>query len=96
MNNLHAIIVKYVHQTSHKPGRISLRSGRHYISGHRKLIPWNMDIGTRLEDQAIEWLNDQGFTVLYTAELNEYESVVLVREFCDLNEDPAEWRANHC
>lgn len=29
MNNLHAIVVRYVRPSATKPGRISLKSGRH-------------------------------------------------------------------
>lgn len=96
MNNLHAIIIKYVHPTNTKPARVSLKSGRHYAVNSRKLVPWNHEAGSRLEDQASYWLTSRGFTVRYAAELNERESVILVREFCALDEDPAAWRANHC
>lgn len=52
MNNLHAIIIKYVHPTNARPGRVSLKSGRHYAVNSRKLVPWNHEAGSRLEDQA--------------------------------------------
>lgn len=96
MNNLHAIVVRYVRPSATKLGRISFKSGRHWAEASSKLVPWNHAAGSRLEDQAASWLTSRGFTVRYSAEINERESVILVREFCTLDEDPAEWRANHC
>ena len=97
MNTLHAIIVRYVQPTNTRPGRVSLTSGRHYAGRRGRVIvtPWDYAAGNSIEEQAAKWLTDHGFTVLYRAEINARESVVLVREFCGLDEDPAEWRENN-
>lgn len=90
--NLHAIVVRYVSPTNTKPGRVRMTSGRHYAGKSTKVISWDHELGHNITDQASAWLTAHGFTVLHTAELNARESVVLVREHCSLDADPAVWR----